>query len=1214
MSTRQAQPLNVAALPLSGRHLIEASAGTGKTFNITRLYLRLIVEQGLSVTQLLVMTFTKAATQELKGRISDTLRKASIYWNCGHTREKEQDPVFESLFERVDVDIARQRIALALAELDEAAVFTLHSFCQRVIKKMSFETGSLANMTLLDSQEHYVKSACQDWFRLHQSNASTMSMLATQQWHTPEKFLAQFNDLVYANVPVQVVSETTLEASFQDAIRAMLDSVEAIRSEALTNIEIHRSALMSEYVQAKPDKEAERIERFSEFEHWLRSDSLFPVPEVVGKFLNANNYRGKTEVKAILAPSAKLRSIVNDESKKLSKRRDTQLGELPAFTIAADAVEWIKRAVKARKSQHNEMAFDDLITTVANAVCRDKAVAHVLFQEYPVALIDEFQDTDESQYQILKHVYSTEHLTQQSVAGMLMMIGDPKQAIYSFRGGDIYTYLEAKNDANHHWVMDTNWRSVSGMVNAYNRLFWGAPLEQPPATLFGSEIEYEPVKASDNSAAANRPMIDPADDSRPPLTLFYAETSEHEPDKTGDKQTAQTQLLKWSVEEIHRLLAETSIGDRALLPADIAMLVRDKVEAQRVRDALMASGLNAVFLSDKTPLFESVEAHDVLRVLTGIWYLQSDNEVVRALSSPLLGTSIQELATMQSDVQHVLWGQKRAFLAELRDLWLSQGCLTLLLTLVREYYAPTADEERAITNVMHIAEQLQQLSQRNAHPLQIIQWLSEQTASPDKSETAIQRLESDADLIKIVTQHSAKGLEYPIVFVPFSNEYRAPDKSGNSERRLLAYYDPVSRQRVIQLGRSTHAVNCFKEQSDAESMRLLYVAITRAEYRCYLGIADRDDSRFSPLGRALHVTTDNGWKEAIVTANDQTIGAVSAYKLTNQNHNLQSQEYRHLQAQTFNGSVNRQWRLHSFSSVAKDSVHSDVTQRDYESVSPTNLSGQLEVEDVLKDDNRFIFAKGAHAGNFLHDVLEHNDFDNTEWQAHVIELDRQYHLVRNEKAFESTARWLTNIVTTPLQLGTAEETICLAQLKTHDTLKETHFYFPLSDINASALNKIVERHRQCLVASGLLSEDNIRQAPQLKTQQLQGMMHGFIDLVMRCNGKYYVVDYKSTYLGDTFDNYAPEQLAQNNLEHQYDVQYLIYSLALHRYLSNVIPDYSVERHFGGVAYLYLRGMHPKNSGQQGVFYTSIDAELLAMLSQSLTPELTSTDGASTCSH
>ncbi|WP_207061847.1 exodeoxyribonuclease V subunit beta [Motiliproteus sp. SC1-56] len=1160
--------LDPAALTLSGRHLIEASAGTGKTYNITRLYIRLLVERQLPVESILVMTFTKAATEELRGRIDRELRHAASHWGT-----LGADPFFAAMEARFDRARAVPLLQSALLHLDEAAIFTIHGFCARVLRQHALSSDLPMELEMEADTSEQALEAVRDWLR-RIAHSERFELLSERGWHTPQAFMRCFGRALSSRAPL-------LAAAPENFTRAGLAQKAAVREELLA----HEAEIVSRLIDSH--KEAEK--RRGEWEillEWLAGEALEAPPKAAMDFVNGNRYRKDEALKAWLQPFKDLKSRLPELA------RDAEAARI--YPVIREGLEAIRAAFAASKERLGLMDFDDLITLLAERVTAKEGAALVaaLRQQYPVALVDEFQDTDPSQYAILERVYPhrEEALAEPESGTALFMIGDPKQAIYSFRGGDIFTYLQARGGADDCWHMDTNWRSVPAMVNAYNRLFWGAPLDQDPEPVFGYGIDYEPVKAAKASRAHDALMESPPGDSLRALNFVWLTGDEEEEGKEKVTADFRHQVARWCCGEIHRLLSEPvrlGSGDRqarALEERDVAILVRTGTEAAIMQEALLEAGYPSVYLSARDNIFHSPEALELSQVLQGILACEEPRQLHRAFATALLGGDAARLARLASDADALV--EARYQLSALRERWRREGFIPMMMALIHGHLQPPpARHERCLTNHLHLAELLQQASGNLRHPQQLLEWLNDQIQGSGGDSQAELRLESDANLIRIVTQHGSKGLEYPVVFVPFANYRKDPLSQGNQKAEYLAFHDPESGEARQQLGRTPEAETLARDEALAEAVRLLYVAVTRAEQRCYLCCAPYGKTLESPLARTLGFGArregEPDWPAelAALAASEPENCAllkVNVERLAAAQRSAAGATDGHAQAAKFTGHIDGNWRLSSFSALTRNLDHARRDRKDHDddrTAAAEPATGELAL--------RFRLAKGAHAGNLLHDALEHTDFTQPRWKEALREpLLRFGGLAQADVAH--LEQWLQECLEAPLPAVGGGETLRLCDLSWPHTLRESEFYFSMPGSRVAALARILREHR---------GEGATLELPG--QQPLRGMMHGFIDLVFEHGGRFYVADYKSTHLGNRFEDYGYAALKRNNEANFYDLQYLIYSLALHRYLKGRVPDYQPGRHFGGVYYLYLRGMAAGRTS--GIYHTAIDETLLDAL-------------------
>ena len=1203
--TAATQNLCAHSINLYGKHLIEASAGTGKTYNITRIYLRLLLERRLTVEQILVMTFTNDATEELRGRIDSSIREAINHWH----ELTQKDDYFIALSAKVSESDAMLLLKKALLYLDQAAIFTIHGFCKRVLSQHAFATGVTFNAQMETSCQELLLEACQDFYRSLAFSSAEQFQILAQFWLTPEQFVSQFSRAISLDVSLQILSvEQIIDDFYQQVAQAKADLI------------AHQAFLFTHLVDVK--KGAERQQRIDEFNLLieylarLETDISQANTKLPSDFFNGRRFSRsaqKAQLVEIFAGVNSVKKAVTQIAEKITKAK--------AFEIVNDGITDIRAKLTAKKTQKNMLSFDDLITTLAQALHEhefSKELAENLLTQFPVALVDEFQDTDPQQFAILKALYfpkqplithhensidgSQELATDKSA---IYLIGDPKQAIYGFRGGDVFAYLAARKDCQYHWSMDTNWRSSPEMIKGYNRLFWGDDLTQAARPVFGYDIDYNAIQSSPKGDALAK-----IEDDYHALQFVHFSMPEHLDKKGKLAQSFRPHMATWCANEIKKLLH----SQHGLAAKDIAILVRDGTEAAELKIALAQAQLSSVYLSERENLFFTEQAQQLLIVLRGILFVENERLFSTAVANNLLGLSAHDFYQLQQDQQ--AWQDLKYNFVELRQQWQQKSFISMALSLLHRYIKVYNDDalsskDRILTNLLHLFEALQSASQRHQQGQELLFWFEQQINGTDPEGETELRLESDAQLLKIVTQHGSKGLEYPVVFVPFATRHKDPLKFGNKSVSLINYHDEHGKLQ-LSLDGAKSAKIAMRDEAYAETIRLLYVAITRAKQRCYLLTAPFNDAHNSPLGRTLkwdENTDISQYLQQLAAQNTDNIGVdiivdelplepVVELTSNTSSDRLSESHQQHYQAAQFTGRIERDWWLSSFSALKKNLRGSGMSSPDHDNELIVNSQAQTSSQLI-----RFRLAKGAHTGNLLHNIFEHCDFSQPNWDKQLpAPLNLYPDLIDEDKPAFLT--WLDEILHTSLQHTSLQHTskaLTLAQLTWQDTLRESEFYFPMNKVLATQLTSILTTHRK-----------NKRQQPCYQSlpfnkvilpsyQKLNGMMHGFIDLIFHYQGKYYLCDYKSTHLGDEFSAYENVHLLANIEKNNYDLQYLIYSLALHRYLQQRLPNYDVNQHFGGVYYLYLRGMTDTSQTTKetasGVYYQVIDSDELTALDQ-----------------
>jgi len=1220
--------LDSSTIPLKGRHLIEASAGTGKTYNITRIYLRLLLERELKVEEILLMTFTKDATQELRGRIDGFIREALNNWQTLCVEDK----YFQAISERVSKDKIEFLLKRALLFLDEAAIFTIHGFCQRALTQHAFASGLPFNANMSTNSNELVLEAVQDWYRQLAKQNTVDFALVAQFWSTPSTFVASFAKAISHRSELSVVDVQSIVTKFTQLAKQAGTALAENSSLLDEGLVAHKKADEQEKRAAELVKLSAWLTQISECQGELEllSAIALPMPDYL---LNGNRHPKafKTQLAQVLINAKDIKTQVKDLAKHINKAK--------AYQLVRIAIYQIRKQVIQTKEQLNCLDFDDLINTLADCLQNSSphqeknVLAQTLLAQYPVALVDEFQDTDPQQFAILQGIYYqhnqrhnqnanqyNEALSQTKTNDIaLYLIGDPKQAIYGFRGGDIFAYLNARSDCDYHWLMDTNWRSSPDMVEAYNQVFLhgkelqGKKLDNDKAngnapSVFGYDIPYQAVLAGKQ---INSILDRQQNDDR--ALQFIHFTGEDEGEKV--KQSVRPLMATWCANEIVNLLNKNGSNGK-IKPQDIAILVRDGREATDIKEALLRANLASVFLSDRANLFHSEQAKQLIQLLKGILAPEDERIYLSALACGLLGFNAIALYKLQQD-ESAYQALKFSFF-DYRAQWQRQGFITMAVNLMHQHFDLSqanmhGNMARSLTNLLHLFEILQSASQQFLQPQELLYWF-EQQCNEDNSGTiseleAEQRLESDGNLIRIVTQHGAKGLEYPVVFIPFATRHKDPLKFGTKSVNYLEYHNEQG-QLCLSLDGDEQAKSLMANEAYAESIRLLYVAITRAEHRCYILSTAFDKYASSPLGKSLQWQSEQDITQSLQQLVDKSPEAISLQQVSFDEiiagDNLLQQndaQIPALQVSKFVGKIERDWWLSSFSALSRNLRHGGVSSPDRDSTElfENNIANYNENYNNKKSLLRFQLAKGAHSGNLLHDILEHSNFKNSADVDNNLLESTKWPLVKYGElasGFNETdlVTWLDEIVNTPLLSNNKyAESFCLSDIVTQKTLRESEFYFPMEKASVASLEKLLTDHRN--TDSETQNHKNVR-LPSYKS--LKGMMHGFIDLVFEQDGKYYVCDYKSSHLGDDFSDYNHEALRHNIEKNYYDLQYLIYSLALHRYLKQNLADYNAEEHFGGIYYLYLRGMsrgmsHDEVYKGAGVYYRQITLTELTQL-------------------
>ncbi|MCL1078232.1 exodeoxyribonuclease V subunit beta [Parashewanella spongiae] len=1179
----QAQVLNPLTIPLYGKGLIEASAGTGKTYTISGIYLRLLLGRGvntpLTCQQILVVTFTNAATEELRDRIRNRIR-ATYHAFLG--LECNDDFINQLLKEtpKADKQAALKRLDLALKSLDESSIFTIHGFCQRILTDMAFESSLLfeTEFTLDDSE--YMHHAVRDYWRQYcYTLPPEMAQVIQNEFSDPDTLIKQLRPLLnsFDNTPLvkpgkfSEVSEKLTQSLSQFKARWPSEHNSALK-------QLMDLPLSGVRFGKKSDGYPKLIQMFDRLNNWANYGVGFPPKKEMEMLALSNIKLNKGGVlphpkqAKLLAHIERINELTNQIK--------------PAFLY--QALTDIRERFAQQKIQKNVLTPDDLLTQLSQAISQNsESLPQQINQRFPVALIDEFQDTDPLQFNIFSKIY--QHTDQSG----LLMIGDPKQAIYAFRGADIHTYINARNQTNDQYFLAKNWRSSTKMVEGVNELF-----KKSKDPFINAAIPFEAVSTPPN--AANKVIQDSEND----LSALRIRLLSEEPEKGLNKTTARKILAEDAAEEIVRLLNESESGQSSMSAnandnnpikaKDIAILVRDRNEAAVIKQALIDRNVGSVFLS-RDSVLNCLEAQELAIILRSFADPKNERLLRSALATKLFGFTALQIDQFNND--ETLRQQLLEQCFELHNVWHKRGIMPTLLTFAKnsQLIARLLNDEdggRRLTDFRHLSEILQQKSTEIDGVSALLAWYEQQLVNSNNSDDQQLRLESEQNLVQIVTIHKSKGLEYPVCFVPFVSLAR------DNRRRPSPMIYHLDGKLTWDIEQTDEGWEKQKRETLAEDLRLLYVALTRPVYRCYLAIANH--SRFTKksglssqlfetaIGYLLGVDSkdcdfDKLQEQALSLQSEAiNISTINVEALSTTNFSPKNQATDEFTTKELNRMITTPWRVGSYSGLVKHQTHERVHPgADDEGLSLSEAfsesQNKKEIIDPFTKQDRFNFEKGANAGSFMHLVLELIDFTNakSDLETHLPAAMLQYGI--DEQWTTPLMEWYLDLLGSPLN----SEGLCLYKLPNSAKLVEMEFYLPIKKLKATQVNKALQ---------------DFGYGDNLVFDDLIGMLKGFIDLTFEFNGKYYIADYKSNHLGDDFECYSIRNMSQAILDHRYDLQYILYTLALHRYLKPKIDDYNYDKHIGGCYYLFLRGMSA-NQPKSGIYYDKPPLALINRLDE-----------------
>ena len=1227
MSPLMTHKLDVLSMPLQGIQLIEASAGTGKTWTLAALYVRLVLGHGragqsLMPPQILVMTFTEAATAELRDRIRERLAQAAQFFK-GHTQGADHFLIeLQATLGSEDNSQHAAKLEAAAQWMDEAAIYTIHSWSSRMLRQHAFDSQSLFDQKRLDDAPHLKLKLVKDYWRefvypleahqlgaLKEWGASPEALLQKIQplWQSFEKTTAGFPDASQDPDPLWALREwETWQAQAQQ-----------LETQVKHLLNTHQQEVMSKLAQAfqkdlkanifQPKKHAFFISHLTEWAAGEEADL-----ETLKKF---SLQKLSDSLKKDASPLDDSRGVWQAMGEWLKfLEEEPQIG----LNLLQHAAVTVGRAYLLQKKNLASFDFSDLLQRLHRALhAPDSRLPDLIREQYPVALVDEFQDTDPWQYESLSRIYGSLTGAQESTESersAFLMIGDPKQAIYSFRGADLQTYLKARHTAHALWTLTENFRSSQEVVNAVNHIFRSA------AHPFG-EVPFEAVQTPTPAKAQSLRNVHGT--PLPAITVWHLKSDK--PLSGGQYGDEMAQICATQMVSL--------LNDSVAAPGQMAVLVRDGREAKKIRQALADRGVRSVYLSDRDSVYATREALDLACILEAVLQARNAKLLRAALTTRTLCLSLPEIEQVFSAEE--AWDVWVERFNGWHNTWQQQGFLPMLYKIVHEQdigrrMQDQGDSaERRLTNLLHLGELLQSASLSLQGESALLRFLTDQLSNPNAQGDAAQmRLETDAALVQVITFHKAKGLQYPLVFLPFVSNFRddKDDTLRSPEERLQ------------------------------EDIRLLYVALTRAQQAMWMGVASRKDD-FKAKAKANAKLADD---------TDTAVKAKSALSVLLRRESAEDLAFKleawnacadifvtaaptpnALRYQILNSLDSNIWKpakkptrvlpragwTASFSALTRNLV--DTTSKgvapvferedrwlDSQLDNPVALNDELSLDAHNADTSLEIappkynaFPAGSAYGTLLHDIFE--------WQ-----LKEGWPLLQDaaDLTAETQHRWhawwqtqadslqltpenkvlcldlIRQCATSPLayqvaQLGSDQHCLSaqplaelsLSQLNAKNSWPEMGFTLKTHGVSSQNIDQLI-RHS--------LHEGQSR--PALHPQQLNGLLTGFMDIVFEYQGRYYVLDYKSNKL----DTYSQENIVRSMLSHRYEVQYTLYILAVHRLLKSRMPHYDYEQHMGGAVYLYLRGI---DQAGQGVYFSRPSFALIDALDGAFKADTTKSD-------
>lgn len=1219
MKLNQVSTQPIIDMSFEGLHWIEASAGTGKTYTLSSLMVRILLEKYLP-NQIIATTFTRKAAAELKSRVRLRLVETQQFFeSCRELTEAEilskvdqtTDPLYRVLLQHFSSQIgyACERLKLVIDQLDELFVGTLDSFSQKLLREFAFESGKIEYATITDDAKQYsyqlIHDVLREWIQL-QSQPTIDYLLLNKKLKSQDAYVAVVeSSLNFSSAYFQEVKAPVLNLKEFEAEIARFNALDLAQVQTLS--EYYLAEGQYSKVVAKKWRDAARMQILLEqslpkFIDAIKQQDIYAIfsPQFAQTFKALKDLAtGKVLNKCPEDVLANFENHVVIQTLKMFcmavDKLHLDLDQLDSF-LKYHLSNEVKKRLPQVLQQKGETTFAQQIRTLAEALQgkQGQHFASYVHARYPLILVDEFQDTNQDQDDMLAKIWRHPNRITQ---GCMIMVGDRKQAIYGFRGGDMLTFLKAHQDvfgkSGHAYNLIENHRSVQPLVEVVDALFQ----RQPD---FGEQVTYTPVQAGHRPHPA---LMDMQQANPAPLRWMQLEQKETEAEQVA-----------WKIRELLNQSIQTtlSFGDdqnHPLIESDLAVLSKNHSSLDKVQSALEFLGI-AVNRPSKRSVFESQVARDIGAMLTAIMHPFDEGKIKRALLSRLMGFNLQQLIQLELQADGL-----SAYIEQfdlIRNLWLQQGFLTAWQYALNQFNIWTnlvdrqsRDNERTVVNLRHLTEVLSQHSESYPGVQNLYHWYLKQLTTPLQREWEMERKLSNNAGVQLMTIHQSKGLEFKIVFLLGADSpVREMNKTLNfskaeiqnlqtgqlEQRRVVAINDPQALEDT--------AIEQHNERNLAEHRRLWYVALTRASHRVYAMMSDSKGTSSTGLAFWRGHGADAfqhplSMQEPLLFEKPQRIkAAVSESKIDIIAQKFPTQRFYPRSKTSFSYLAQHLTRQQIQDALAVLEVEQGSAEDELQMI--------ITVPEVIETQQPIAWIKanfpmGTVAGNFLHEIFEYLDFQNSSnWAVEIKRrFKNEYSILRNElieksqKAFpdysdhdalciEFMLQWLKDVLTTPIF-----NDFQLIALGFQQHLVEFPFYLALSDRVLA-----IQRIHQLFGEYGIVM-------PEFKEANSARYLKGEIDLVYFDGQQYHIADYKSNFLGTSQENYRHSAIKDSMSHASYWLQAALYLVALHRYLKVQLLDYDMQRDLGGATYLYLRGMN--GQPEQGCFYWKPENEFILRL-------------------
>ncbi|VFP81196.1 RecBCD enzyme subunit RecB [Buchnera aphidicola (Cinara kochiana kochiana)] len=1154
--------LDLKKIPDYGITLIEASAGTGKTFTIIILYLRLILNIGIKktysrpllISEILIVTFTEASKNELKNRLYKKI--CQLYDMCIN-KKNEIHELKKIINDVKDFKKTIQLLKTAKKNINLIMIYTLHGFFFHILNEQKFLCKQMIpDKILLNIQKLQLESTKDFWRKYVCDVNKNVTKLILKKWPNPYKLFNHINTWInQLNISFKhkFNKKTNLCIIFNNIIE-IINVTKKIWNEKKKKI---KNLIFKMNLNKKIYNKKNLAKWFLQINQWSQKiKNNYSVPGIL-KYFKFSNIKN-------------IKLFKNDKKYIFFKNIEKIFKNYNLFFeyFVYTAVKKITKIVQNKKKETNRLEFNDLNKILWKEIkSKNSIIKKNIINKYTISIIDECQDIDDIQFNIFYTLYN--NIPNKS----LILFGDPKQSIYSFRGSNIFSYLKFKKKIKKHFILKKNFRSSKYIVAGINTLF--SRIKNP---FVFNKIDFQPSTIHQK----NKKTCFIIDNIKQPAFNFVFQ---HKKVMTTDEYycwiakkcaySIYTWLSKKSNKSCFIKLNNNKI--RHITHNDITILVKNKYEAQIIKKELKKNGLQSIYTSHKNNIFHTVEAKEIMWILDSIIDLSNTLKFQKLLVTRIFKKNIFDIQLINN--QEKIYTSLFLKLKNYYVIWNTTNITNMIYKIITDFSIQvnnTYSQKNKINikKITKICEILEKKNQIITNKFLLTVWFKKKILQNNIEHNKIIDIsEKEEKTINIVTIYKAKGLEYPITWIPFFSNFKIPKNN--------IFFCKKKLKKIIDLKNNKKNLFIHKQELLSEDLRLLYVALTRSIIHCNIGIAAIQkkktininnnidtDCHKSSLGFLIQKGKKYSLcdlKKELYSLQNNKIFNIKHIKNKNKKYfKIQSIKTKKILQPKLLKKIINPWTKISFSKIIsyniiykKNYIQEKIKENKLLLQNKKNKSSKLNIHN---------FPSGKEYGIYLHDILKKIEFNKINNIKKII--NKLNFLSLSKVWINKLFIWICNILTKSID----NKNLSLNKIKKNEHLKEVKFTIPIKKyIDINQLNIIIKNF------------DSLSQkCKNINLENISGVLTGIIDLIFIWENKYYIIDYKSNWLGSNYDDYNINNLQIEIIKHRYDIQYQIYSLAIHRYLSKKIKNYNYNLHFGGVFYLFIRALNKKNNN--GIFF------------------------------